>query len=124
MSLNKVQLIGNLGAAPVSMKTKYGNSVTLSIATSKKINKDGEKVENTTWHKVALYDKLADVAEKYLSQGDKVYIEGEIRHKMVEKDGVKKYYTDVIARQLIMLGSKKGSAPDMSPDIDFDTPPF
>ena len=115
-SLNKVQLIGNLGADPEVRSTNNGSRVaTLSVATSRQwTGNGGEKQEKTEWHRVICWNNkgsgLADVAEKYLKKGDKVYIEGRIEYRTWEdREKQTRYVTEIIARELIMLGSR-GSA--------------
>ena len=110
-SLNKVQLIGNLGSDPEVRYTGNGTAVTsLSIATSEKWTdkQSGEKQERTEWHNVTLWARLAEVAGEYLNKGSKVYVEGQLRtDKYTDKDGIERYSTKVIGQQLIMLGSKQ-----------------
>lgn len=116
-SLNKVQLIGNLGADPEVRSTAGGARVaTLSVATSRSwTNQAGERQEKTEWHRVVLWNnrarQLADLAEKYLHKGDRVYIEGRIEYRTWEgRDGNTRYTTEVNARDLIMLSPR--AAPD------------
>ena len=114
-SLNKVQLIGNLGADPEVRSTSNGGRVaTLSVATGRQwTGQGGEKQEKTEWHRVICWNNkgsgLADIAEKYLKKGDKVYIEGRIEYRTWEdRDKQTRYVTEVIARELIMLSPKGG----------------
>ena len=127
-SLNKVQLIGNLGADPEIKTLNSGDSVAnLSIATSEswKDKNSGGKKERTEWHRVVMYGKLADIAGQYLRKGGKVYVEGELRtRKWDDKDGVTHYSTEVVisgfAGKMVMLSSKGdnqgGTAPAQSPE--------
>ncbi|HEY3279559.1 MAG TPA: single-stranded DNA-binding protein [Gemmatimonadales bacterium] len=115
-SLNKVMIIGNLGADPEVRSTNNGSRVaTLSVATSRQWNaQSGEKQEKTEWHRVICWNNkgsgLADVAEKYLHKGDKVYVEGRIEYRTWEdREKQTRYVTEIIARELIML-SPKGSS--------------
>jgi single-strand DNA-binding protein len=115
-SLNKVTLIGNLGADPEVRSTANGSRVaTLSLATSRQWNNQaGEKQEKTEWHRVVLWNskisKLADVAEKYLKKGDRVYIEGRIEYRTWDdREGNTRYTTEINARELMMLTGKGGS---------------
>ncbi len=118
-SLNKVQLIGNLGADPEVRSTNNGSRVaTLSLATSRQwTGTGGEKQEKTDWHRVICWNNkggsgLADVCEKYLKKGDKVYVEGRIEYRTWEDNNKQtRYVTEIIARELIMLGSRGGAAP-------------
>jgi single-strand DNA-binding protein len=112
-SLNKVTLIGNLGADPEVRSTSNGSRVaTLSIATSRQWkNQSGEKQEKTEWHRVVLWNNkgsgLADVAERYCKKGDKVYIEGSIEYRSwQDREGQTRYTTEINGRELILLGGK------------------
>jgi single-strand DNA-binding protein len=114
-SLNKVMLIGNLGADPEVRSTNNGSRVaTLSLATGRQwTGQNGEKQEKTEWHRVICWNNkgsgLADIAEKFLKKGDKVYIEGRIEYRTWEdREKQTRYTTEIIARELIML-SPKGS---------------
>ena len=111
--VNKVILIGNLGADPERRATAGGNSITtLRIATSEswKDKNTGEMQERTEWHRVKMFGRLADIAAEYLRKGRQVYIEGSLRtDKYTDKDGVERYTTDIIADQMQMLGSQGGA---------------
>ena len=114
-SLNKVQLIGNLGADPEVRSTNNGSRVaTLSVATSRQWNsQSGEKQEKTEWHRVICWNNkgsgLADVAEKYLKKGDKVYIEGRVEYRTWEdREKQTRYVTEIIAREVLLLSSRGG----------------
>ena len=98
-SLNKVLLIGRLGADPEIKQMVNGKSVArLSLATSQswKDKNTGEKKEKTEWHRVSLFGKLAEIAGQYLDKGSKVYVEGKLQTRSYEQDGVKKYATDIV----------------------------
>lgn len=106
---NKVQLIGNLGAAPEVKTLDNGNKVAkFSIATSEfYTNKNGEKVNETQWHNVVIWGKLADVAGRYLQKGSQVVVEGKLSNRnYTDKEGVKKYFTEIVANELLMLDKK------------------
>lgn len=107
--VNKVTLIGNLGADPETRHSGGGTAITsLRIATSESwVDKQsGEKQERVEWHRVKLFGKLAEIAGEYLSKGRQVYIEGSLRtDKYTDKDGVERYSTDIIASEMQMLGS-------------------
>lgn len=115
-SLNKVMLIGNLGADPEIRSTAGGTRVaTLSIATSRQwTNQTGERQEKTEWHRVVLWNNnrnsgLADLAEKYLTKGDRIYVEGRIEYRTWEdRDGKTRYTTEINAREIIMLSPRGG----------------
>ena len=112
-SLNKVILIGNLGADPEVRSTSNGSRVaTLSLATSRQWkNQAGEKQEKTEWHRVVLWNNkcstLADIAERYCKKGDKVYVEGSIEYRSwQDREGQTRYTTEITARELILLTGK------------------
>jgi single-strand DNA-binding protein len=114
-SLNKVTLIGNLGADPEVRSTGGGQRVaTLSVATSRQwSSQSGERQEKTEWHRVVLWNtkfsQLADIAEKYLKKGDKIYIEGRIEYRTWEdREGNTRYTTEINAREMIMLSGRSG----------------
>jgi len=114
-SLNKAIIIGNLGADPEVRSTGGGQRVaTLSVATSRQwSNQSGERQEKTEWHRVVLWNtkfsQLADIAEKYLKKGDKVYVEGRIEYRTWEdREGNTRYTTEINARELIMLSGRMG----------------
>ena len=109
--VNKVILVGHLGNDPEQKFTQGGMCVcTLSLATtSVRKDKDGNTQENTAWHRVKLFGKLGEVAAEYLKKGRQVYIEGSIRYdKFTGSDGVEKYFTDIIADEMQMLGGGDG----------------
>lgn len=114
-SLNKVILIGNLGSDPEVRSTTGGNRVaTFSLATSRSWNDaSGQKQEKTEWHRCVVWNTktsaLADVVEKYVKKGDKLYIEGRIEYRQwQDKDGQTRYSTEINVRELIMLGGAGG----------------
>lgn len=107
--VNKAILIGNLGNDPETKYTQGGMAITtISLATSSvRKDRDGNQVERTEWHRVKFFGKLAEIAGEYLRKGSQVYIEGSIRYdKFTGQDGVEKYFTDIIADQMQMLGSR------------------
>jgi single-strand DNA-binding protein len=106
--INKVILVGHLGKDPEVRYLEGGVSVaSFPLATSETFNKDGKKVEQTEWHNIVLWRSLADVAAKFLQKGKLVYIEGKIRTRSFEdKEGVKKYTTEIVAENFTMLGRK------------------
>ena len=111
-SVNKVILIGNLGRDPEVRYTPSGAAVcNVTVATSRTWkNKDsGEKMEETEWHRVIFYDRLAEIAGEYLKKGRSIYVEGRLKtRKWTDKDGVEKYTTEVIAQEMNMLGGREG----------------
>jgi single-strand DNA-binding protein len=109
MSINKVILIGNTGKDPEVRHLENGTPVcTVSLATSETYtNKIGEKVTNTEWHNIVLWRGLAEIAQKYVKKGTPLYIEGKIRTRSWDdKDGVKRYTTEIIADTMQLLGKK------------------
>jgi single-strand DNA-binding protein len=114
--INKVIIVGNLGADPEVRYTGGGTAITsLSIATSEQWTdkQSGEKQERTEWHRVKLFGKLAEIAGEYLKKGRQVYIEGSLRtDKYTDKNGVERYSTDIVANEMQMLGGNEGSKPD------------
>ena len=110
-SVNKVNLVGNLGRDPEIRYLPSGDPVAnVTIATSSKYkSKTGEMVEETEWHRVTFFGKLAEIVGQYLKKGRSVYVEGRIKtRKYTDKDGVEKYATDIIANEMQMLGSREG----------------
>lgn len=104
-------LIGNLGKDPEVFSFETGvKKVTFSLATTEIYrNKDGQDVEQTEWHNIVVWRSLADIAEKFLKKGSQVYIEGRIRYRTYEKDGQKKYITDIEADNINMLGTRQSN---------------
>ncbi len=111
-SLNKVQIIGNLGRDPEVRYTPNGNAVcNVSVATTRQWkNKDsGERQEETEWHRVVFYDRLAEIAGEYLKKGRSVYVEGRLKtRKWQDKEGKDQYTTEIIATEMQMLGGREG----------------
>ncbi len=106
---NKVQLIGNLGNAPEVRNTESGKKlVRFSIATNETYrNAKGEKVKETQWHNLIAWGKVAEIAEKYLTKGTEVAIEGKLmNNNYIDKDGNKKYSTEIQVHELLLLGAK------------------
>jgi single-strand DNA-binding protein len=110
---NKVQLIGNLGNAPEVKTTESGKKLArFSVATNESYrNAKGEKVTETTWHNLVAWGKVADIAEKYLTKGKEVAIEGKlINNSYTDKDGNKRYSTEVQVNEILMFGGDKPTA--------------
>jgi len=110
-SVNKVIIVGNLGQDPEVKTTPQGTPVaTISVATSDSYkDKSGEWQENTEWHRITLWDYMADTAGKYLHKGSKVYIEGKLQTRSYEKEGITRYITEIRALQLVLLDSNPNS---------------
>ena len=112
-SLNKVQIIGNVGKDPEVKATQAGTKVaSFSVATTAKWkDKAGAWQEKTEWHKVTAWEPLAVVVSNYVKKGDRVYVEGYLEtQKWQDKNGVDRYTTQIVARDLIMLGGKRAEA--------------
>ena len=110
-SVNKVILIGNLGADPETRSLPSGDAVTnIRIATTETWkDKGGEKQEHTEWHRIAFFGKQAEIAGEYLKKGSPVYVEGRIRtRKWQDKDGQDRYSTEIVADRMQLLGSRGG----------------
>jgi single-strand DNA-binding protein len=111
-SVNKVIIVGNLGRDPETRYMPSGDAMTtIAVATtdSWKDKTTGEKKEQTEWHRITFFGKLAEIAGQYLKKGSQVYVEGSLRsRKYTDKDGVEKYATDIKADTMQMLGSRQG----------------
>jgi len=109
--VNKVILIGNLGRDPEIITFDNGvKKAAFSLATTETYkNKEGNRVDQTEWHNIVMWRWLAEIAEKYLHKGDQVFIEGKIRTRSYEIDGVKKYVTEIVADNMTMLGKRGDS---------------
>lgn len=112
--INKVILIGNLGADPDTRYMPSGKAVTnIRVATSEswKDKQTGDTQERTEWHSIVMYDKLGEIAAEYLRKGSQVYLEGKLRtRKWQDKEGKDRYTTEIIADQMQMLGGRGGGA--------------
>ena len=111
--INKVIIIGNVGGDPETRAMPSGSSVTnLTIATNEswKDKQTGEQKERTEWHRVAMFNRLAEIAAEYLRKGSQVYIEGKLRtRKWQDKSGNDRYTTEIIADEMQMLGGRGGA---------------
>jgi single-strand DNA-binding protein len=132
--LNKAILIGNLGRDPEMRYTQSGVAVAnFNIATSETwTNKEGEKETRTEWHRIVAFGKLGEICGEYLAKGRQVYIEGRIQTRDWEdKEGIKRYTTEIVANQMIMLGSRDsavatdsfGGPPSAEPDSSLSQTP-
>ncbi len=129
--VNKVILVGNLGADPEIRYTADGTAVaTFRLATSRRwTNKEGERVEQTEWHRIVAWRRLGEICAQYLSKGKQVYVEGRIQTRSWEdKDGNKRWTTEIIAENLQMLGRAgdvmevPGEPPSPQEDLTDKTP--
>jgi len=108
--VNKVIILGNVGQNPETKYMPSGGAVTnLTIATSEswKDKQTGQPQERTEWHRVVFFNKLAEIVAQYVKKGSKIYVEGQIRTRSWEQDGVKRYSTEIIASQMQMLDSRQ-----------------
>lgn len=127
--VNKAIIVGHLGADPEVRQTGSGTTVTnFRVATSESWkDKDGEKQERTEWHTVVAWAKLGDLCGQYLSKGRQVYVEGRLQTRSWDADdGIKRYKTEIVARDVQFLGGKgqrQDDAPAAAP-VDDDTVPF
>lgn len=105
-SVNKVTLIGTVGKDPEARYTPSGSQVvSLSVATNESYNdkNTGQRVENTEWHRIVAFGKLAEIILQYVKKGSKLYLEGKLKTTEWEKDGIKRYNTDIVANEMVML---------------------
>ncbi len=106
---NKVQLIGHLGNDPEIINLESGKKIAkFSIATNESYkNEKGEKVEDTQWHNLVAWNKTAEIAEKYLKKGKEIVVEGKLSSRSYDdKEGVKRYVTEIVVQEFLMLGAK------------------
>ena len=124
--INKVILIGNLGGDPETRYMPNGSAVTnITVATNEswKDKQTGEQKDRTEWHKVAMFNRLAEVAAEYLRKGSQVYIEGKLRtRKWQDRDGNDRYTTEIIADEMEMLGGRSGGSAPMGAGPSADSP--
>jgi single-strand DNA-binding protein len=111
-SVNKVIIIGNLGKDPEVRYLPSGSAIcNITVATSRqwKDKTSGERQEETEWHRITFFDRMAEIAGEYLKKGKPVYVEGRLKtRKYTDKDGVEKYATDIVATEMQLLGSREG----------------
>ena len=125
--LNKVMLIGNLGADPEMRYTANGNAMTVfRVAVSRTFGGDGERREETEWFRVVAWSKLAELVGQHLQKGRKVFVEGRLSTRSWEgQDGQKRYTTEVVANQVLFLDRPQGaSLGEVSGDMELDDVPF
>ena len=137
--LNKAIIVGNLGQDPEKKVAENGTVITtFSVATTEKWKdkNSGETTEQTEWHRIVTFRRLAEICAEYLRKGSRVYIEGKLQTRSWEQDGIKKYSTEILAKEMKMLGSKpteyshdanfnngtKGSGENDTTDIFNDVP--
>ena len=124
--INKIILLGNLGKDPEIVKTDNFTIAKFSLATTDSYkNKSGERVKDTTWHNIVFYGSITEVIEKYVKKGDKLYIEGKIKYRSYDdKEGNKKYITEIVGDSMQMLGVKKDSNNSNQNNNDVDDLPY
>ena len=121
--INKVIIVGNLGADPETRYTPSGTAITtIRVATSEswKDKQTGEQQERTEWHRVKFFSRLAEIAGEYLKKGRSVYIEGRLQtRKYTDKDGVEKYSTEIVADRMQLIGGGRDSGGGAGGDAEF-----
>ena len=109
-TINKVILVGNIGRDPDVQTTNGGTKVAhVSLATSRRVPRNGSFEDRTEWHRLTMWDRLAQLAEDYVRKGDRVYVEGRIEYDSFEKNGVTIPTAEVQVRELVLLGAPKGT---------------
>jgi len=114
-SLNKVMLIGNVGSEPEIRMTPSGSKVAkVSVATNRVYqDRTGQQQERTDWHRLTFFGKLADIVEQWVKKGDRLFVEGRIEYSQTQDDqGGTRYWTDIVANEMVMLGSGPGGPSD------------
>jgi single-strand DNA-binding protein len=116
-SVNKAIIIGNVGKDPELRYSGSGNAIcNLTIATTRSWKKDGEKQEETEWHRVSFFGKLAEIVGEYVRKGSSLYVEGYIKtRKWQDKEGKDQYTTEIVAEEMKMLGGKGDDKPAQKP---------
>ena len=115
--MNKAIIIGNVGKDPEIKKFDNGQVANLTIATTEKYTKNDEKVGVTEWHNIVATGKLSEIIEKWVKKGDKILIEGKIRTRSYEKNGEKRYVTEIFALNMEMLGGKRSAESSDTTDL-------
>lgn len=111
--MNLVVLLGRVGQDPEIRTTSGGMTIAnLSLATSERVKKDGQWVEDTAWHRLVLFGKTAETAEKYVHKGDLLSIQGRLQYRKWEKDGVTRYATEIVVDRMHFAGGKKSERRD------------
>jgi len=123
--VNKVIIVGNLGADPDAKSMPSGNMVAnFSVATTESWNDrdTGERQEKTEWHRVVFFGRIAEIADQYLKKGSQVYVEGKLQtRKWEDRDGNERWTTEIVGSQLEMLGDRMGSGSSQSNNMDQST---
>lgn len=111
-SLNKVMLIGNVGNEPEIRMTASGSKVAkISLATNRQFqDKSGQQQERTEWHRLTFFGRMSDIVEQWVHKGDRLYVEGRLEYSQTQdENGGTRYWTDIVANEMVMLGSTPGS---------------
>jgi single-strand DNA-binding protein len=121
-SINKIILVGNVGRDPDLQSTAAGARVAhMSLATSRRIPRDGGVEERTEWHRLTLWDRLAEIAEAHVRKGDRIYVEGRMEYDSFERNGVRVPTAEITVREMVLLGSpRRSNSADQEVDDDLD----
>lgn len=117
--VNKVIIVGRLGQNPEVKAAGNSTVCRLSVATSEKWKKDGQDQERTEWHRIVVWGKLAEICGKHLAKGRQVYVEGKLQTRSWEKDGEKRYATEIVANTVQFLGAASGGEKSSSGGEDY-----
>lgn len=118
-SINKITLLGNVGRDPDVQTTAAGTKVAhLSIATSRRVRRNGGLEERTEWHRLTLWDRLAQLAEDYIRKGDRLYVEGRMEYDSFERNGETIPTAEITVREVVLLGSPREAGSGGSDDED------
>ena len=118
-SVNKVILVGNAGRDPDVQTTAGGSKVAhVSLATTRRIPRNGGYEDRTEWHRLTLWNRMAEIAEEYVKKGDRLYIEGRMEYDTYEKNGVTIPTAQVNVRELVLLGAPNGRASDAAAEAE------
>ena len=121
--INKIVLIGNVGRDPDVQTTAAGTKVAhLSLATSRRVPRNGSFEERTEWHRLTLWDRLAQLAEDYIRKGDRLYVEGRMEYDSYERNGVTIPTAEIAVREIVLLGSPRVAASEAEAKADEDEP--
>lgn len=125
-SLNKASLIGNVGSDPEISTVGSGTRIAkVSLATNRTWKDSaGREQEKTEWHRLTFWEGLAEIVEKYVRKGDRLYVEGRIEYSQTEDNGVTRYWTDIVVREMVMLGGASSTDSQHATPAPTDAPPW